>query len=718
MNKWTRRFEWSGASARPAEPANASPAHHYFAFLSYSHADASEAEWLHDQLERFRVPSSIAGKLTSNGVIPKRLTPVFRDRHELAASDDLGAEIRHALQLSRCLIVLCSPSAAKSRWTNAEIDTFKRLHPRGCIIAAVIGGEPLASGIAGREDEECFPPALLTKYDSRGKPTANKAEPLAADLRAGRGTRRTGLLKIIAGILGIGLDDLVQREHLRRQRRLAYITAAAIGGMAVTSTLAVSAFQARDEARQQRQSAESLIGFMLGDLREKLEPIGRLDALDAVGTRALAYYEKQDKSDLSDEALAQRSRALTLMGEIAQTRGDTSGALKRYEEALATTSEALRRDPDNAQKIFDDAQNVFWVGYIAYQRGQMPEALKRFGEYKTLADQMVSIAPDNPNYRLEVVYANNNLGTALMDERRYKKAAEIFRNSVNAADSLSAAAPTNVEYKKQLVNSLSWLADAHEYSGSLDQALGEHERQLRVLDDLKRTNPTDTEIDRYAMTAHRTAGRLLASRGDAAGGLKELRTSVGISDALFRIEPENTEWLQANAAGRYDLAKLQAATGDLEGAGITARAGCDIADRLLNRDSSVADWKAQLRVKCLTLRARLALARGSPDEAFELARQAAAAAQSTPRPVEQRLLAFDSRLVGGNALAAMGKADEANRWWKAAIDGLPKNIELRPTEIAQLAAAERKVGNTEVSSELDSRLSGMGFRFPNMARVL
>ena len=37
---------------------------------------------------------------------------------------------------------------------------------------------------------------------------------------------------------------------------------------------------------------------MLGDLRDKLEPLGRLDVLDAVGARALAYYEKQDKSAL------------------------------------------------------------------------------------------------------------------------------------------------------------------------------------------------------------------------------------------------------------------------------------------------------------------------------------------------------------------------------------------------------------------------------------
>ncbi|MEJ2207362.1 MAG: hypothetical protein P8170_25090, partial [Gemmatimonadota bacterium] len=36
--------------------------------------------------------------------------------------------------------------------------------------------------------------------------------------------------------------------------------------------------------------AERLIDFMLGDLRGKLEPIGRLDLLDDVGGEAVAYF--------------------------------------------------------------------------------------------------------------------------------------------------------------------------------------------------------------------------------------------------------------------------------------------------------------------------------------------------------------------------------------------------------------------------------------------
>ena len=131
----------------------ARPRTRYYAFLSYSHKDKDLADWLHRELERFRVPSALAGKLTANGVVPKRLTPVFRDEQDLSAGGDLAEGIKAALAGSQFLVVLCSPTAAKSRWTNQEIESFKRTRPEGCVLAAVAAGEPFASDLPGREDE-------------------------------------------------------------------------------------------------------------------------------------------------------------------------------------------------------------------------------------------------------------------------------------------------------------------------------------------------------------------------------------------------------------------------------------------------------------------------------------------------------------------------------------------------------------------------------------
>jgi len=684
----------------------------YYAFLSYSHKDKELADWLHRELERFRVPHSLAGRLTANGVVPKRLTPIFRDQQELAAAGDLGKEIKAALAASQFLIVLCSPTAAKSRWTNAEVESFKHTRPDACVLAAIVAGEPFASEMPGREDEECFPPALRQKFDRRGRPTPKRAEPLAADFRDGEEGKRLALLKLVAGMLGVGLDDLVQRETTRRHRHLAWLAAGSLAGMAVTSTLAVTAIQSRDAASEQRREAEGLVGFMLGDLKDKLQPIGRLDALDAVGSRALAYYQHQDKGSLSDESLAQRSKALTLMGEIANTRGDLDGALSRYQEALASTGEALRRHPDDPQRLFDHAQNVYWVGYIAYQRGQLADAAARFGEYKRLANQMVALAPDKKEYRLEQVYSNNNLGAVLQDQRRYLEMAQTFQASLGAAETLAAADPGNTDYRKSVINILAWLADAHEYSGALEQALGERERQLRLLSDLERVDPRDTDIKRHAITTHRAIGRLLASRGNVAGGIKESLAGVAISDALFAIEPDNTEWLQASARGRYELADLQLAAGQIADAAATTRSDCDIVDRLQERDRTVADWKSDLRSGCFEMRSRVALAQGSAEEALALARQSLAAARLSPNPSQRGVLSFWALAVGGNAMAATGQREEARKWWTAALQSFPKSTELRPREQGMIAAIKLRLGDRGGSQQLTSSLAAMGYRHP------
>lgn len=706
----------SRKSAAPARGGQAEHTPRYWAFLSYSHRDSATADWLHDALEKYRVPRSLVGKETPRGIIPAGFSPIFRDRQELAASGDLGHTIREALAASRCLIVLCSPEAARSRWTNEEIIAFKKAHPAGCVLAAIVEGEPFASDMKGHESEECFPPALKKKFDSRGRPTEKRAEPIAADLRETGDGRHLGLLKIVAGMIGVGLDDLIQREQQRRNKRLTYIAAASLAGMTITSGLSVFAFEKRDEARDQRREAEGLVGFMLGDLRAKLEPIGRLDALDAVGSRALEYYEKQDKSELSDEALAQRSKALTLMGEIANTRGDLDRALRLYREAFASTAESVRRHPDDPKRLFDHAQNVFYVGQIAYQRGDLKQAEGAWREYKGLADRMVALAPNDNDYRLEQVYSSNSLGSVLVDLRRYREAAAIYQSSLGIAEALAAAEPGKRDYQFRVSNALAWLADAHEYSGALDGALAERERQLRLLSDMQLKDPRDTQIQRYMMTTHRSIGRLLASDGDVQGGLRESLLGVAMADELNRIEPQNTEWLQANASGRFDLADLQLSAGDTSAAASTTRAACDIVDRLVRLDGSVADWKSRFRVNCLMLRARLALAEGDAPGALPLARQARVAASASPKPVDKAILSMLAASTGSAALEQVGQREEAAEWARTALHALPPNITLKPREMVEVASLKLRVGDVRGARQLTSSLQSMSYRYPAFTR--
>jgi eukaryotic-like serine/threonine-protein kinase len=719
MNKWARPFEWNSASASPAGGKVAPSAPLYFAFLSYSHQDSADADWLHRELERFRVPSSLAGRPMENGATPKKLTPIFRDRHELAAAADLGAEIRSALASSQFLIVMCSPAAAKSKWTNAEIQEFKRTRPDGCVLAAIVGGEPFASDVPGREDEECFPPALRQKYDKRGRPTGRRAEPLAADLRDGGDGRRLGFLKLVAGMLGVGLDELVQRETMRRQRRLAYIAAASLAGMAVTSTLAVTAIQARDEAREQRGEAEDMVGFMLGDLRERLEPLGRLDTLDAVGARALAYFEKQDKAELSDEALAQRSRALTLMGEIAQLRGDFQGALSQYREAMESTAELTRRYPDDPQRLFDHAQNVFWVGSIHYQRGRVHDAANAFRRYKSLADRLVALDPDKREWRLETIYADHNLGTALIEQKRYREASEMFERVLTKVEAMVAAEPQNRAHQDQLSEALAWLSQARENEGALDAAVGHRERQLSLLERQAATGPADAEMKAKMLSAHRALGRLFTQRGDVGQALRHFQRSVQTANELSATEPDHTAWAERRAATFLEMGDLQLTLDMTEEAGTSARTGCAVATQLASRDPTAIEWGMRLRSSCLHLRARLALARGAAEEAKSLASEVVALSRryvDQPPIAESRFRLAGALLLRGQVDKANGDSDSARRAWRAALAAWPRGAEMNPRHLVTRALILEGLGYRREASAIAAKLQSMGFRHPGYER--
>ncbi len=705
LQRASREFE-----APNREPQGLVPQHLYFAFLSYSHVDAGWGEWLHNALENFKVPKSLAGRLTQQGIVPKRLTPVFRDRKELAASRDLGTEIRGALAASRYLIVLCSPAAANSQWTNAEIDSFKRLRPDGCALAVIVDGEPFASDIGGEADE-CLPPALRIHYDHRGRPTGKRAEPLCADLRENRDGKRVGLLKLVAGMLGVGLDDLIQREVVRRQRKFAMIAAASLAGMTVTSGLAVTAIYARDAASAQRRKAETLVSFMLGDLRQKLEPIGKLDALDGVGARALEYYKDQDISQLNDDALAQRSRALTLMGEVAGQRGDLAGAQGRYREAMVGTAEIVRRSPDNPQHLFDHAQNVFWMGEIARQRGQIGQAEAAMREYKKLADRMVSLDPDNPKWRMETQYADSNLGIILFDQRRFPDAERQLQHALSTIESLAAGDPANQEYQKALLESLAWLADAQTGDWHIDDAIAKRERQVGLIEELRRRYPADVGYQQKAIPAQRALGRLLVSRGQSDAGLEHLRAAAIIGQQLIPMVPDNMVWVQLTAGAELDLAKVLLLLGKSGEAAVQTRAACDLVDRLSGTDLSAVDLRS-LQTDCLTQRALVALESGARGEAMDLSQRALAAAKanhSGDSIVDRVTVAGAYKLVG-DVESRFGNKYSAELAWQAALASWPPGIAETPRQMAVRASILGALGRAAEAKALTDKLDRIGFR--------
>ncbi len=219
----------------------------YAAFISYNHRDRKAAGWLHRALETYRIPKRLRGRVSAVGLLGARLPPIFQDREELAASSDLAASVREALDQAASLIVICSPNGARSHWVNEEIRAFTALGRRDRIQCLIVDGIPNASRTTGADpDQECLPPAL---FEHGGQ------EPLASDIRAGQDGRGSAKLKLLAGIMGLPYDELRRREHARRQKQLALLAGVSAIGFVLMTGLAVSALISRQEAIAQRDLA-------------------------------------------------------------------------------------------------------------------------------------------------------------------------------------------------------------------------------------------------------------------------------------------------------------------------------------------------------------------------------------------------------------------------------------------------------------------------------
>ena len=523
----------------------------YVAFISYSHADKAHAEWLHRALERYRIPKRLAGRTTARGIVPQRLIPIFRDRDELGAASDLGTQLRAALADSRNQIVIASPAASQSQWVGEEIRTYKMLHGEGNVLSLIVGGEPYASAMPGREAEEAFPAALRLKVAPDGMLTDVPAEPLAADIRPGKDGRRLALLKLVAGITGLRLDDLVQREAHRRAQRMTAIAVAASIGMLLTSGLAFYANMQRERAVEQRAIAEretaaarAATDYLIGTFEltnpatENPRTVSLVTILGRSAERARTELRDQPAIEArlvtavgraynnlglfaeAQQALAQSLPAINRAGRDGApaivTLADTRLRQGKLEDAARTI---LRADnllgPDLHTDPGARAQVAMMKGKIAHMRGQLLPALAQL-------DTAIAFLKADPTTSDTVrADALNGRGLILADLGRYDEA----EADLLAANRLYRQTRGEAHFQ----TGRSWFALAQNafYANRLELAEQRIDRANAILSRmLDRTNP-------IRATALSLEGQILAGEGRYAEADRVLGEAVSVYRATL-----------------------------------------------------------------------------------------------------------------------------------------------------------------------------------------
>jgi len=498
----------------------------YQAFLSYAHADENIAQRVHKSLETFPIPQA----LKTQG----KLSPIFRDVTELTAHHSLSDKIRDAVQNSRFLIVLCSPSSKTSHWVNEEIRLFRQLHGEDSILCALIEGSPKTS----------FPPAL----------TEGGREPLAADMTGQKESFKFGITQMAASMLGVGLDELVQREAKRRRRRLQFITAGALGFAAIMGGMAWTAVDARDAAEVSRTEAEKMVEFMITDLKDELEPVGRLSILDDVGTRVTDYYDAIPLSDMDDDRLARQARARHLLGQVALDQLNKEKAQSEIQASYDATKEVLRRNPDSEDAIYAHAQSAYWIGRLFYQSKNHLMALEYWEIYNNLCQSLYQKNPTNPDWILEASWGASNLGFIKIRLDKLEEAQSHLNQTISLNEELLFIDETNSVWIKELSNAYAGAANLSIKMSDLQAARIWQSKNINLLKKAFELSPLNKEIQ--FRLARSKIELDMPFRADTALDCNQTNISTYLDQLkeIIAADPENKIWQRnySDYKNKYD----------------------------------------------------------------------------------------------------------------------------------------------------------------------
>jgi eukaryotic-like serine/threonine-protein kinase len=444
-----------------------------------------------------------------------------------------------------------------------------------------------------------------------------------------------------------------------------------VGFAAAMGVQAERVARSRDLAVMRQGQAEELIAFMVGDLRAKLAPVGRLDILEDVGQQALAYFAAVPETELSDEELFRRFQALTQLGEVRLEQGNRATARDAFHEALTLAQGLAARDSRNAEWQIGLGAAHFWVGYVHWLQGALDAALEHFDPYLDISQRLVARDPANSEYQSELAYAWSNIGSIREARGDLEGGIEAFTQSLEVKRGVVERDPASAEWQMSLANSHNTLGVILRKVGRLAAAEEQHRSEIAIKEELARLDTLNLLTRRSVGTAHNFLGRVLQMQGRPEA-LDHFELHRRIIQGLHERDPGNAEWRRELSAAMRSHGVQLVQRGRTGEAMTRLSASRALVDGLLEMDSTSVEWvRERAQVRLATARALLALGNAVAAE-----REAEAAAADTHRilssgaVVDDVLLAAEAELVLGLVRSGRGDTVRARMSWTRALDRL------------------------------------------------
>ena len=446
-------------------------------------------------------------------------------------------------------------------------------------------------------------------------------------------------------------------------------TVAAFAVIAVVAgTMGVIAQRAEGVAERRSREAEGLMSYMVGDLADKLRPLGRLELLSGVSEKALSYFSDSRIDKLTPAERRNQAKALQTLAEVARAHADPKAA----RDALMLARSLLNHEPESFDLLKDLGANAFWLGQIALDQKRLDDAESAFEDYRHFAERMMVLEPDNVDAWIESSYAYTNVGSLANTRGDHGTAQVAFEKSIVLKRRALERHPDDRTLRGGLALGLSWLGSALEAAGNLPQALALYDQEQVELQALRAAAPSESTWTFRLVGTKRRRADVLTDLGDDKLAEEEYRAAQTLAQALTQQDPSNRLWQRALLNSQSGEGKALTALGKLSEALALQLANAEKFAELTEQDLSNREWKMLETTNLLRLGDTL-IRLGRPAEAVQPLELVFKKLQASPPgiavDIDQRmahsyiLLAQANRAVGG-------KTDEECRKAKKILDPL------------------------------------------------
>ncbi len=460
-------------------------------------------------------------------------------------------------------------------------------------------------------------------------------------------------------------DAKVQSTYAMGQKAIAD------SALKIAKTAEEKALSAETLAKAHLSRAEAVMNVLVFQVRDSLQPLGKLDALEKVASSALEFFDQMPAESLTGESLRHKSVALDILGDVQDDRGDHKAALETYGRALAIARRLSVEDPANQNLRHDVSVDLNKTGASLHSLEREDEALAAFDESLVILRALVKEGgPDVENHRRSLALTLSNRGDILEAKRDLEGAGTAFEEALATARTLLESAPDEIRWKALVGTMLDSRGSFEKEKGDLDAAARAYEEAVQIREAVVEADGSDVNARHAFGISAGNLGEVLEQLGRLDDALRAYEAALKAADRVVETDETNVAWVRSLAIAHERVARIHEAKKEIAQALPHRRVAFNVWKAFLAQNPDDAAREKNASAACdaydalLLEAAEFADALAVEKEALEFAEKEAA---RTPAELELRrnVSVVHNRI--GRTLRLLARPDEAAASHRASL---------------------------------------------------